>query len=109
MDSCELSSHTGKNLSSFDDCQDIVKSLFGHPEINQKYHLAAVNSINWARILAQMTYYFHAYLPIARLSTFCNDKPLRFVVPSGNFGNILVRILHSLEFICDPPRYIESC
>ncbi|EEP80999.1 threonine synthase [Uncinocarpus reesii 1704] len=80
------------NLSvegSFDDCQDIVKALFADPEINRAHKLAAVNSINFARILAQMTYYFHSYFQLIRSPSYIEGKPVRFVVPSGNFGDIL--------------------
>ncbi|KKZ61428.1 threonine synthase [[Emmonsia] crescens] len=80
------------NLSvqgSFDDCQDMVKSMFADPEMNNKYKLASVNSINWARILAQMTYYVHSYFSLIRSPTYVKDTPVRFVVPSGNFGDIL--------------------
>ena len=75
---------------SFDDCQDMVKALFADPEINKTHKLAAVNSINWARILAQITYYFHSYFSLIRSPTYVKDKPIRFIVPSGNFGDILV-------------------
>ncbi|KAK2784885.1 threonine synthase [Onygenales sp. PD_12] len=80
------------NLSvegSFDDCQDMVKAMFADPEMNKTHKLAAVNSINWARILAQMTYYFHSYFSLIRSPTYAQGKPVRFVVPSGNFGDIL--------------------
>ncbi|KAG5291959.1 threonine synthase [Histoplasma ohiense] len=80
------------NLSvqgSFDDCQAMVKSMFADPEMNLKYKLASVNSINWARILAQMTYYIHSYFSLTRSPKYAKDKPIRFVVPSGNFGDIL--------------------
>ncbi|TRM66854.1 threonine synthase [Schizophyllum amplum] len=72
---------------TFDDCQDIVKALFGDKEMNAAYHLGAVNSINWARILAQTVYYFHAYF--AALKQLPADASLQFVVPTGNFGDIL--------------------
>ncbi|KAK4574777.1 threonine synthase [Recurvomyces mirabilis] len=73
---------------TFDDCQDIVKALFADPEINRTHRLAAVNSINWARILAQITYYFHSYFTLCRqLDT--SNPAVRFVVPTGNFGDIL--------------------
>ena len=75
---------------TFDDCQDMVKALFADEDINQTHKLGAVNSINWARILAQITYYFHAYFDLLRLPTFDPEKSkLRFVVPTGNFGDIL--------------------
>ncbi|KAK3489674.1 putative threonine synthase [Neurospora crassa] len=75
---------------NFDHCQDILKSLFADPEINATHKLGAVNSINWARILAQTVYYFYSYFSLARQSESFNigDK-VRFVVPSGNFGDIL--------------------
>ena len=73
---------------TFDDCQDFVKALFGDEDINSTHKLGAVNSINWARILAQITYYFYAY---ARVLKTQRAKPgeIRFVVPTGNFGDIL--------------------
>ncbi|RKF78207.1 Threonine synthase [Golovinomyces cichoracearum] len=74
---------------TFDDCQDIVKALFSDPEINQHLNLGAVNSINWARILAQITYYFHAYFSLKKSSGYIPSGKLRFVVPTGNFGDIL--------------------
>lgn len=75
---------------TFDDCQDIVKALFADVAFNEKYHLGAVNSINWARILAQIVYYFVAYFDAQKL--LANSLPnaqLQFVVPTGNFGDIL--------------------
>ncbi|KAI5305621.1 hypothetical protein KEM56_003841 [Ascosphaera pollenicola] len=74
---------------SFDDCQDMVKSLFADPETNEKYKLAAVNSINWARILAQMTYYVHSYFSLVKSPNYNSSYPIRVVVPSGNFGDIM--------------------
>jgi len=68
--------------------QDIVKALFADPEINKTHRLAAVNSINWARILAQITYYFHSYFSLCR-QTESSNPTVRFVVPTGNFGDIL--------------------
>ncbi|WKU20666.1 threonine synthase [Advenella alkanexedens] len=69
----------------FDDCQDIVKVLASDLEFKEKYHLGAVNSINWARISAQVVYYFWAWLR----ATSQDDQQVSFAVPSGNFGNIL--------------------
>lgn len=69
----------------FDEAQDIVKALAGDLAFKSKYRLGAVNSINWARIAAQVVYYFHGWLR-------ATDKPgqqVSFAVPSGNFGNIL--------------------
>ncbi|PWY92658.1 threonine synthase [Aspergillus heteromorphus CBS 117.55] len=74
---------------SFDDCQDFVKALFADPELNSTHNLAAVNSINWARILAQITYYIHSYLALTKTPGFSKESKMRFVVPSGNFGDIL--------------------
>ncbi|KAJ1945924.1 threonine synthase, partial [Kickxella alabastrina] len=72
---------------TFDDCQDIVKQLFGREEFRREHSLGAINSINWARILAQITYYFYAYFALVREQG-AEAKPV-FVVPSGNFGDIL--------------------
>ncbi|KAI4240358.1 MAG: hypothetical protein L6R40_005184 [Gallowayella cf. fulva] len=74
---------------SFDDCQDLVKALFGDSDINQSHKLAAVNSINWARILAQVTYYFFAYATLAKSERFKKGDRVRFVTPTGNFGDVL--------------------
>lgn len=76
---------------TFDDCQDIVKALFADRDINSTLRLGAVNSINWARILAQIVYYFHAYFALANdpASPFKLGDRLRFVVPTGNFGDVL--------------------
>lgn len=70
---------------TFDNCQDIVKAIFGDKEFNSRHNVGAVNSINWARILAQMTYYFYSYFKAT------NGVPgkVKFIVPSGNFGDIL--------------------
>ena len=73
--------------ATFDDCQDFVKALFRDPDINRTHKLGAVNSINWARILAQITYYFYAYSCICKSSA--KPDEVRFVVPTGNFGDIL--------------------
>jgi len=74
---------------TFDDCQDFVKALFADPDINTTHRLAAVNSINWARILAQITYYFHAYASLLKSGRFSPGQKVRFVVPTGNFGDVL--------------------
>lgn len=63
--------------------QDIVKALFADPEINKTQKLAAVNSINWARILAQITYFFHAYFSLVKSPGFTEGSKVRFVVPTG--------------------------
>lgn len=69
----------------FDDCQDVVKAVAGDLQFKQIYRIGAVNSINWARIAAQVVYYFHGW----RRVTTADDQPVSFAVPSGNFGNIL--------------------
>jgi threonine synthase len=75
---------------TFDDCQDTVKALFADAETNKTHHLAAVNSINWARILAQITYYFYAYFQLLTHNpSLRNNEEVQFVVPTGNFGDIL--------------------
>nr|WOD45935.1 hypothetical protein [Trichoderma atroviride] len=75
---------------TFDDCQDIVKAMFGDADANEALQLGAVNSINFSRILAQIVYYFHAYFSLARQSSsFKVGDEVRFVTPTGNFGNIL--------------------
>lgn len=63
--------------------------MFADPEINKTHRLAAVNSINWARILAQITYYFYAYFNLIKSESFLPASAVRFVVPTGNFGDIL--------------------
>ena len=68
----------------FDDCQDIVKAIANDAEFKQRYKIGAVNSINWARLAAQVVYYFKGYFS----ATASNDQEVSFCVPSGNFGNI---------------------
>ncbi|GAA5898345.1 hypothetical protein JCM6882_000133 [Rhodosporidiobolus microsporus] len=75
---------------TFDDCQDIVKQLFNDTEFNSRYHLGAVNSINWARILAQIVYYFAAYFYVQGQIPYDVLEPqIQFAVPTGNFGDVL--------------------
>jgi threonine synthase len=87
--------HTITVEGTFDDCQGIVKTLFGNKEFNDRHHLGAVNSINWARILAQTTYYFQAYFTLLRslnidpASPAADEIKFDFSVPTGNFGDIL--------------------
>jgi threonine synthase len=66
---------------TFDDCQDLVKAMFADAEFRDRLQLSAVNSINWARVMAQIVYYVTASQALAQPSTMC--------VPSGNFGNVL--------------------
>ena len=65
---------------TFDDCQDLVKAMFNDVEFRERMQLSAVNSINWARVMAQIVYYVTA----------CDEigGPINFCVPSGNFGNV---------------------
>jgi len=70
---------------TFDDGQRIVKGLFNDLDFKQQYHLGAINSINWARILAQIVYYFYAW---GRLSGGDPGFRISFAVPTGNFGDI---------------------
>ncbi|MDY6821646.1 MAG: threonine synthase, partial [Deferribacterota bacterium] len=69
---------------NFDDCQKIIKSLFMEKAFKENYNLVAVNSINWARIVAQIVYYFYIYFQL----TENNDERVNFIVPTGNFGNV---------------------
>ena len=69
---------------SFDDCQSMLKAVFGDLAFKERYRLGAVNSMNWARVLAQMSYYVYAGLRC--------DGPVVFSVPTGNFGNIFAGI-----------------
>ena len=68
----------------FDDCQDIVKAVSNDHAFKAQYKIGTVNSINWARLLAQVVYYFAGYLQ----ATQDNDQRVSFTVPSGNFGNV---------------------
>ena len=68
----------------FDDCQDIVKAVSNDLEFKRKYKIGTVNSINWARLLAQVVYYFAGYFQASS----SNAQQVSFTVPSGNFGNI---------------------
>lgn len=68
---------------TFDDCQDLVKAMFADAPFRDAVGLSAVNSINWARVLAQSVYYVSAALALG-----APDRRVRFVVPSGNFGNV---------------------
>ncbi|MFZ3081283.1 threonine synthase [Rhodoferax ferrireducens] len=68
----------------FDDCQDMVKAVSNDLEFKRKYKIGTVNSINWARLLAQVVYYFAGYFQ----ATQNNTEKVSFAVPSGNFGNV---------------------
>ena len=68
---------------TFDDCQDRVKDLFNDQAFRDKFHMSAVNSINWARVMAQIVYYFWAAVKLG-----APDNKVAFSVPTGNFGNV---------------------
>ena len=68
---------------TFDDCQDLVKAMFADAKFRERMSLAAVNSINWARVMAQCAYYFYAALKLG-----APERAVSFAVPSGNFGNV---------------------
>ncbi len=68
---------------SFDDCQDLVKAMFADRALRDDLRLSAVNSINWARIMAQIVYYVQAAVDLG-----APDRPVGFAVPTGNFGNV---------------------
>lgn len=86
----QMTSVTDENVfniaieGTFDDCQDIVKEIFADVDFKRANRLGAVNSINWARVLAQVVYYFYGYFRAKRDGA----KNIRFIVPTGNFGNI---------------------
>ncbi|MCX7291109.1 MAG: threonine synthase, partial [Janthinobacterium sp.] len=68
----------------FDDCQDMVKAVSNDLPFKAQQKIGTVNSINWARVVAQVVYYFRGYLA----ATTSNEQKVSFTVPSGNFGNI---------------------
>ena len=116
----QLTTH-GKNITAlevdgvFDDCQDMVKTAFIDPEYEDKIRLTSANSINIARWLSQMFYYFITYKKLAAQS-----KPIVFSVPSGNFGNLCAGLVAKLmglpinHFIASTnvndtvPRFLET-
>lgn len=69
---------------TFDDCQDLVKAMFNDKSFRESYKLSAVNSINWARVMVQIVYYFFAAVCLGSPSS-----AVSFAVPTGNFGNVL--------------------
>ena len=69
---------------TFDDCQDLVKEVNADAAFKAEHAIGAVNSINWARVVAQVVYYFKGYFAATRE----NGEPVSFAVPSGNFGNV---------------------
>ena len=75
---------------TFDDCQNIMKTTFGDVDFKTKHSLGSVNSVNWARVLAQTVYYFYAAF---RAMEKTGAKSVQFSVPTGNFGDILAGFL----------------
>jgi threonine synthase len=69
---------------TFDDCQDLVKAMFNDAQFRTANNLSAVNSINWARVMVQIVYYFAAAVRLG-----APQRPVSFAVPTGNFGNVL--------------------
>jgi threonine synthase len=67
---------------NFDDCQNLVKTMFTDKEFSNSINMSGVNSINWARIIAQAVYYFYVYFLLK------DEKPINFSVPTGNFGDV---------------------
>jgi threonine synthase len=67
---------------NFDDCQNLVKSMFADKEFSNSINMSGVNSINWARIIAQAVYYFYTYFQAQ------DNRPINFSVPTGNFGDV---------------------
>ena len=85
----QMTSSTAANVhalaikGNFDDCQDLVKAMFNDHAFRDGIGLSGVNSINWARIMAQIVYYFSSALSLG-----APDRPVSFTVPTGNFGDI---------------------
>ena len=71
---------------NFDDCQNIVKSMFSDLDFSKSINMSGVNSINWARIIAQSVYYFYSYFKL-------NKETVSFSVPTGNFGDVFAGYL----------------
>jgi threonine synthase len=71
---------------TFDDCQHLMKSIFSDVEFKEKHSLGSVNSVNWARVLAQIVYYFYAAF---RVQETTGAAKVQFAVPTGNFGDIM--------------------
>lgn len=96
----QMITQEGKNVSvvavkgNFDDAQTGVKAIFADHSMRKKiaargYKFSSANSINWGRLLPQIVYYFYAWLTLLEQGTVREGEPINFVVPSGNFGNIL--------------------
>ncbi|MBB4064458.1 threonine synthase [Gellertiella hungarica] len=85
----QMTTHTAKNVhalavkGNFDDCQNLVKAMFNDQAFRNRVKLSGVNSINWARIMAQVVYYFTTAVSLG-----APDRKISFTVPTGNFGDI---------------------
>lgn len=88
---------------TFDDCQDLVKAMFNDQLLRIELKLAAVNSINWARIMAQTVYYFYAGLELG-----APDRGVSFSVPTGNFGNVFASYVASQMGLPVNRLYVSS-
>ena len=73
---------------NFDDCQNLVKSMFSDQDFSNSINMSGVNSINWARIIAQVVYYFYAYFQSEFVKSFDYKELVNFSVPTGNFGDV---------------------
>ena len=86
----QMTTHRAANVhalaieGTFDDCQALVKAMFNHGDFRDRLRLSGVNSINWARIVAQAVYYFTSAVALG-----APHRPVSFTVPTGNFGNVL--------------------
>jgi len=80
----EANIHNLAIKGTFDDCQDLVKKVNADAAFKEREHVGAVNSINWARVAAQVVYYFKGYFAATR----SDNEQVSFAVPTGNFGNI---------------------
>lgn len=100
MQELQMSTTDGNNTyvvaveGNFDDCQNAVKQIFSDQKFNQLlnlngYQLSSANSINWGRLLPQIVYYFTTYLSLLNKEEILPGEKINFVVPTGNFGNIL--------------------
>jgi len=89
-----MTTHKEKNVFNlaieghFDDCQNLVKSMFLDQDFSNSINMSGVNSINWARIIAQSVYYFYSYFQSKFVKDSFYKEPINFSVPSGNFGDV---------------------
>ena len=80
---------------TFDDCQAIVKGMFNHHAFRDRVRLSGVNSINWARIVAQVVYYFTAAVALG-----APHRKVAFTVPTGNFGDVFAGYRRARAWAC---------